>query len=42
MLFGSIGPTIADIPVISALIGAMILAFVFDLIAKAVGRRAAY
>lgn len=37
LLLGRIGPDIAGIPVISALIGAMILAFAFDLIGKHAG-----
>ena len=34
MLFGSIGPVLAGIPVISALIGAVIFAFIVSLILK--------
>ena len=39
-LLGDIGPVIAGIPIIPALIGAIILAFIVDLIAKnSMGRR---
>ncbi|MBI3979753.1 MAG: GlsB/YeaQ/YmgE family stress response membrane protein [Chloroflexi bacterium] len=41
-LLGSIGPTVSNIPLVSALIGAIIFAFVADLVLKATaGRRVA-
>lgn len=39
LLFGQIGPSIGGIPIISALIGAIILAFIVDWIAKATASR---
>lgn len=40
-LVGDFGPVLAGIPILPALLGAIIIAFVFDLLAKAtMGRRA--
>jgi uncharacterized membrane protein YeaQ/YmgE (transglycosylase-associated protein family) len=36
-LLGDLGPVLAGIPIIPALVGAIILAFVIELIAKSVG-----
>ena len=42
LLLGSIGPTVAGIPLISAIIGAIIVAFLFRLIFGSMGRGTTY
>lgn len=39
MLFGRLGPTVAGIPFVSALLGAIIIAFVVNVLLKNVTRR---